>query len=181
MQDSKLKQIGIVLGITLSIFFAVSVALAWSGPTANPPNENIANLFNLSGETQTFENSKTVKVKEDGTGAIDIEGGLGVHGVGDFQGNVSAPEPTADSHLATKSYVDSVGGLNGYERVSNGCGNTKTCTVSCPSGKVIVGGGCRSADWTVKGSYATSDSGWRCEFSGSWNSWTRAYAICVNP
>jgi len=67
----------------------------------------------------------------------------------------------------------------GQETIKENCGNSHYCNASCPSNKVLVGGGCFSPDWTIRGSYPNGNT-WECRMDGPWNSWTKAYAICVN-
>jgi hypothetical protein len=40
------------------------------------------------------------------TGSVRFNGGIGVNGQSMFAGSITAPYPTADDHVATKSYVD---------------------------------------------------------------------------
>ena len=86
--------------IILSSLLAVAVIYAFTEPTQAPPQGSVPIPINVSGVTQTFADSKTLKVKNDGTGILSIEGGIWGKGIGIFDGNVgigtTAPEYNLD-------------------------------------------------------------------------------------
>jgi hypothetical protein len=74
----------------------------------------------------------------------------------------------------------------GYQIVTaNGCGSSGSKTVSCPTGKTVLGGGCYSdrSEEELERSSPSGTTGWTCRWdvcgSGEFGSWT-SYAICAN-
>ena len=65
--------LAVVVVIALS---AVSFIYAWTEPLLSPPDGNVAAPVNVSNNSQTFVDTKTLRVKTDGTGVLVIEGGL---------------------------------------------------------------------------------------------------------
>src|SRR3989344_5379290 len=65
--------LAVVVVIALS---AVSFIYAWTEPLLSPPDGNVAAPVNVSNNPQTFVDTKTLRVKADGTGVLVIEGGL---------------------------------------------------------------------------------------------------------
>src|SRR3989344_3010471 len=65
--------LAVVVVIALS---AVSFIYAWTEPLLSPPDGNVAAPVNVSNNPQTFVDTKTLRVKTDGTGVLVIEGGL---------------------------------------------------------------------------------------------------------
>jgi hypothetical protein len=74
--------------IILSSLLAVAVIYAFTEPTKTPPQGNVPAPINVSSTPQTFLDSKTLKVKDDGTGILSIEGGIWGKGIGVFNGSV---------------------------------------------------------------------------------------------
>lgn len=62
-------------------------------------------------------------------------------------------------------------------------GNIAGATAYCPSGKVIIGGGCYHSDTTFAArlsiSYPNTDSSWTCAYHEANNGVVTAYAICA--
>ncbi|MDD9912249.1 MAG: hypothetical protein OXR68_03075 [Alphaproteobacteria bacterium] len=70
--------------------------------------------------------------------------------------------------------------IQGYERITNNCGSTTTCTVSCSAGKEVLGGGCvldAPGSGSVYRTYPPSNSAWECTTTGTIV--ITAYAICA--
>jgi hypothetical protein len=70
----------------------------------------------------------------------------------------------------------------GIQRVSNYCGFSYSCRVTCPSGTRVLGGGCYGSYTNYYRApvqnYPDSDTSWYC-YNGEYaNNWT-AYAICA--
>lgn len=68
-------------------------------------------------------------------------------------------------------------GFYGWERLSQACGPTTTCSVSCSAGKNVLGGGCSFASGVLIGSTPSGNSAWACTRSTSGS--LTAYAICA--
>ncbi len=98
-------------------------------------------------------------------------------------------DPTVNSYIKDKANcvaitggaglcdgVDNVGvgdgvGFTGYQRVSNTCSYSTTCTASCPSGKKVIGGGCPGGH-----GYPNSDTTFYCQRTAKP---TSAWAVCA--
>lgn len=86
-----IKEKKLFLNLILPVFSALAVAglafAAWSEPSAAPPNNNVDAPINVSSNSQTFVNSKTLFVRSNGTGVIDLRGGLGLTGIFEIANN----------------------------------------------------------------------------------------------
>lgn len=93
---------------------------AWTGPTANPPGNNVSAPINVATNTQTFEGSKTLNVKSDGTGALLLKGGLGINGLLDVIGNIHATGDICTDMSGGKCLSDNSSGGSGTVPVQTG-------------------------------------------------------------
>lgn len=90
---NKIKQsiLAIVIGLALAggVSFAETL---WNGPTDNPPRGNTDAPINVSPTEQIFSKGKTLKIKKDGSGILDLVGGLNVNGPIHAVGDVCTDE-----------------------------------------------------------------------------------------
>lgn len=100
-------------GITLALFGAF-IALAWTGPTAAPPNGNVAAPLNVGSKNQ---------VKTGGLSVGGVEGGFAVNAGAYIQdnlsvgGNVTAAGYFHSSDVRLKDGVQTIGGLDLVEKL----------------------------------------------------------------
>ncbi|MDP2641204.1 MAG: hypothetical protein Q8P39_01530 [Candidatus Yanofskybacteria bacterium] len=107
-----------VLAFSLALFSYASSS--WQTPEESPPGDNVTAPINTSTNAQTFAGSKSLSMSEDGSGSLDLAGGLGVDGIlrgygnAIFDGTVSASAPIEEGHVVTKGWVEaSVGAGRG--------------------------------------------------------------------
>lgn len=113
-----------------------------------------------------------------GIGTMNPQAKLHVGGSALFDGNVGIGTTNPSERL-------DLGGGNikmGYEIVSDTWNNSSQVTVSCPSGKQVIGGGCSLSyalpDMALYWSYPVNN-GWACAWNQTMDS-PNAYAICAN-
>ena len=113
----------IILTLGLSISLG-SLLAAWTAPASTPPEGNIAAPINTSTTGQAKQgglilntggsvNGLIVQFGNVGIGTTNPQAALDVAGNINASGNISSAAPTASNHLATKGYVDAVGGAGG--------------------------------------------------------------------
>lgn len=96
-------------------------------------------------------------------------------------------EPTSGDAVGATQYCDENGAncfessevVSGIQMVSN-TAYSSIVSASCPSGKIIISGGCNTADQNsaMEVSYPSSNN-WNCRFQSS-DSLVYAYAICAD-
>jgi len=73
--------------LSLIIYVGITVVYAaWQEPSSAPPLDNASAPINVSSSTQTIVDSKKLKIKDDGTGMLSIQGNLKITGA---TGNVT--------------------------------------------------------------------------------------------
>jgi hypothetical protein len=75
-----------------------------------------------------------------------------------------------DIHISGQALV-------GLQIVANTCYDALECTVSCPAGKRVTGGGCQFSGYYLVASYPSSDTSWYCKITARAN--ITVYAICA--
>ena len=112
----QLKNISLVLGITLSVFFISFMVAAWTPPNQVPTLGNVALPINVGSGSQVkdgalsvlgvFETHGLTRLARGNYSSVVIVGTATTSSDLIVYGNVVASAPVDDSHLATKKYVD---------------------------------------------------------------------------
>ncbi len=124
--------------IIASLFLAGFVVYAWTGPTQAPPNCPAGSPgcdapINVGAGDQTFLGSKTLWMKNDETGVMNLRGAFNVRGLSQFlsdavfDGKVGIGTVTPGAKLEINGQVKITGGLPGAGKVltsdANGLGS----------------------------------------------------------
>jgi hypothetical protein len=136
--------------IISSSLLAVAVIFAFSEPSQTPPQNNVLAPINVGPSTQSFIDSKTLRVK-DGTGVLSIEGGLWGEGIGIFNGPVGIGTTTPKYQLDVVGDINFSGNI--YKNAvpfpkfscirSYAATNNQSITATCPAGYQLTGGACK--------------------------------------
>lgn len=142
----------------------------------------------------------TSTIQGNTTGTSALQGYLNILGSGTGTSTISANLAVSNNATTTNLTISSrcVGCLSGYERVTNtgsgptSPGTTGSVSVSCTSGKKVVGGGGSistydSGELYSAASYPSSETAWSADFQcftgggGCSASTMTVYAICAYP
>jgi hypothetical protein len=153
------KKIFLLLIFFIIVFFGVSVCFgsllaAWTAPTTEPPEGNIAAPINVGTTGQAKQGGLILNTAGSANGLIVQYGNVGI-GTTDPQvklevnGNIIAANPIASNHLATKEYVDNAvaaAGVVGALCTLDGLAQTTDWGVNAygciGSDKRCINGGC---------------------------------------
>ena len=88
----KEKSIALILGVlVLTLLFGYFI-LAWQEPTQPPPQGNVPAPINVSSSTQVILDTKTLRIKNDASGALIIDGNLSANAFLSRYGTILAKE-----------------------------------------------------------------------------------------
>ncbi|MDP3990765.1 MAG: hypothetical protein Q8P63_00445 [Candidatus Nealsonbacteria bacterium] len=109
------KIIALTFGILVISFLAAFYVVAWQEPTQAPPGGNALPPLNAGNIGQSKEGGLILNTGGAGIGLIVDGGSVGIGTTEpdaklEVAGNIIASAPTADSHVATKGYVDAASG-----------------------------------------------------------------------
>lgn len=96
------------------------------------------------------------------------------------------PQVTTTSCPAGQFMVQITGGtpvcaMVQIQTIQNSCYGDSVCTVSCPDGTILTGGGCFVGDLMSPSSSYPQGNGWYCSIQQWQNANTfNAYALCMN-
>ena len=132
-------------------------------------------LTTTGGQAPTLAINSTVVPKLDAnnnfSGNQSISGNLSLSGTGN---GITFPDGTTQKTAGS-------GGVAGIQTVSNSCngsGNSPSCSVSCPSGAVLLSGGGSCGGYAIEESWPNGTS-WTVGCWGGSGETVTAYAICM--
>lgn len=181
-----------IISTLVASFVCFSLAIAWTGPSGSPPNSNVSAPINV-GATSQVKN-----------GALSVNG-FSVYGSQYIQGNLgigTSPSASWAIYSAGNTYASGNSRADGGFCIGGNCKTSWTpdvstatcssygfyqagCTATCPSDRVMVGGGCYTSggEWYIWQSYPNGN-GWYCAGqedygSSNYNQYVYAYARCL--
>jgi hypothetical protein len=114
------------------------------------------------------------------TGAIGPQGPQGVAGPAGLPG---ATGPTGPIGPVGPTGAQGSPGISGYEFIEVSCTSAIYCQSWCSSGKKLLGGGCKTASWTLSLWYngpASTGNGWVCGHRQDQPTSMTSWSICGN-
>lgn len=153
-------------------------------------NADISLGLNVGGDVGIGTTGPGAKLEVNGnivsSGTINAQNGLcinnvckSVWGAGTGDAVLAATQTftgtTSFTSLSTTTFSGTVD--IGYQIVTNSCGGPSNCSATCPTGKIVLGGGCSADGSTVpQSNRPLGNTGWYCAaVNSNWNVW----AICA--
>jgi len=184
---TKLSIIAIIIG---SVFIANGLILAWTSPSATPPDNNVDAPINVGPDSQYK------------SGALGIGGVFRGYSNAIFDGNVGIGTANPTQKLDVVGYIKGQsglcigsdcrnswpsGGLSGYEikTAAKTSAYHFTVDVYCSAGKKILGGGCNQqagGNRAIVDNNPIGTTGWHCrgrDINVAQTVTMTAYAICA--
>lgn len=134
--------------ISLGVYFAI--AQTWSGPTANPPGNNVLPPLNAGPAGQSKSGGLILNTGGAPNGLIVNSGATSLGGQLNMNGNkvTNLAAPTGDTDAVSLSHLQNYvsAQTSGPYWAYRTCTSISKCTASCPAGTTIQGWGANRAD-----------------------------------
>jgi hypothetical protein len=178
------KTVALCLGVLAMIFVFNYLVLAWTEPSASPPNNNVAAPLNVGNTGQSKSGGVIINTGGAATGLVVDKGNVGI-GITlptqklDVSGQIHASGDICTDAGGGKCLSAVGGGGAGILNCSlktcsfSGIGG---CTITCPAGTIVTGGGANTSGWGTVWQEYPSGNGWY----GNSNAPGTTYAICCN-
>ncbi len=167
----------IIAGVVSTIFLTVAVFVV--NATSDAPNINIC-VNTKSGEVKVIGNSiadKEACEKKPNHKVLTINPNGGTDGLPGVQGVIGLTGLTGGTGAQGIQGPNSLLGLTTIADTTTTI-STKILTATCPSSNpIVIGGGFKGTNSTVRESYPSGVDSWTVEISAEKNDWT-VYAIC---
>jgi hypothetical protein len=181
------KTIALCFGVLAMIFVFNYLVLAWTEPSAGPPNNNVAAPLNVGNTGQSKSGGLILNTGGAVTGLVVDKGNVGI--------GITSPNQKLDVSgqiHASEDICTDAGGGKCLSTVGSGSGGgsgilscslktcsfsgTAGCTATCPAGTIVTGGGADTGGSGTVWKEYPSGNGWY----GNSNVAGTAYAICCN-